>query len=288
MRFRPYQWFVEPLLALALRRRRLAALGFDGPVPEVAIDWRREADCEAPCPVVKSKVPRLVERYVARRAGRDDPLRLMPMVIDLARYPDAAAFDAALKARSTRTLPKIRKAEREGYVVRPFLVQSHVFDIHAIRTSMPMRSAGPVLDYWLLKPEKIATPATQRHDFGWPACPVHWIIWWGVFLPEPGYRQGEVEVGERLVAFVKMWRMGDIVHYTEIMGHRDHLEKGVMLLLHRAIVQWLIAGELAAAQGARLLLYGALEHGRAGLLTWKKRAGFRPVRMVADAVEADG
>jgi hypothetical protein len=280
MAFRFYQRVVEPLLALTLRRRRLAVLGFDGAVPQIAIDWRRPGDCRPPCPLVKDKPPRLIERYVSRRSGRGDRTRLMPMVVDLDRYPDGQAFDGALKARSTRTLPKIRKAERAGYVARPFLVQSHVHDIHAIRTSMPMRSAGPVLDYWLLKPEHIAEPATQRHDFGWPTCPMHWIIWWGVFLPEPGHRQGEVEVGERLVAFVKMWRMGDIVHYTEIMGHKDHLDKGVMLLLHRAIVRWLIAGEVEAGRGTRLLLYGALEHGRAGLLTWKKRAGFRPARMV--------
>ena len=283
MPFRPYQLFVEPVLALVLRRRRLAALGIEGAVPEIAIDWRREQDCRPPCPVVKSRVPRLVERYVARRGGQTGRTRLMPMVIDLSLYPDTAAFDAALKERSKRTPGKIRKVEREGYRVRPFYVQSHVQDIHAIRTSMPMRSAGPVLDYWLLKPEHIAEPFTQRHEFGWPTCPMHWIVWWGVFLPEPGHMQGEMEVNERLVAFVKMWRLGDIVHYTEIMGHRDHLEKGVMLLLHRAIVRWLIAGDVAAGRGARLLLYGALEHGRAGLLTWKKRAGFRPMRMVDGA-----
>ena len=275
--FRPYQMLVEPLLALALRKKRLAAIGQEGAVPEVIVDWRRDGDCREPCPLVKAKVPRLVRRYVGRRAAG-----LMPMVIDLAALPDGAAFDAVVKARSSRTLPKIRKAERAGYVAKPFLVESHVHDVHAIRTSMAMRTAGPVLDYWFLKPEQIATPATAPVPFGWPTCPVHWVVWWGVFLPEPGHHQGAVEVGERLVAYVKLWRQGDIVHYTEIMGHKDHLDAGVMLLLHRAIVRWLIAGEVEAAKGARLILYGALEHGRAGLLTWKKRAGFRPARMIAE------
>lgn len=281
MGFRLYQRLVEPILALALRRRRLAALEFEGPVPEIPVDWRRPEACDDPCPLIKDKPPRLIERYVSPRSGYHERTRLMPMLIDPARYPDAAAFDAALRARSTRSLSKIRKAEREGYTARPFLIQNHVQDVHAIRTSMRMRSAGPVLDYWLLKPEDIAESATELHPFGWPSCPMHWIIWWGVFLPEPGYRQGEVEVGERLVAFVKMWRMGDIGHYTEIMGHKAHLDKGVMMLLHRAIVQALIAGAVPAMKGVRVLLYGALEHGRAGLLTWKKRAGFRPARMVA-------
>jgi hypothetical protein len=285
MGLRLYQRLVEPILALVLRKRRLEALDFDGAVPEIGIDWRRPDDCRDPCPLVKDPTPRLIERYVSPRAGLNERTRLMPMVIDLARTPDAAAFDAALKARSTRTLPKIRKAEREGYYVRPFLIQCHVHDVHAIRTSMRTRSAGPVLDYWLLKPEHIAEPADQLHPFSWPSCPMHWIIWWGVFLPEPGHKQGDVEVGERLVAFVKMWRMGDITHYTEIMGHKDHLDRSVMFLLHRAIVHALLAGEVPAVRGAKLLLYGALEHGRAGLLTWKKRAGFRPARMIDAAGE---
>lgn len=283
MGVRLYQRLVEPVLALALRRKRLTALGLDGPVHEIAIDWRRPADCREPCPLVKDPVPRLIERYVSPHAGRTERTRLMPMVIDLADYPDAKAFDATLKARSSRTLPKIRKAERAGYIARPFLIQNHVYDVHAIRTSMRMRSAGPVLDYWLLKPEHIAEPATELYRFGWPTCPMHWIIWWGVFLPEPGYKQGDVVVGERLVAFVKMWRMGDIGHYTEIMGHKDHLDQGVMHLLHRAITQAAIAGEAEAMRGMRVLLYGALEHGRLGLLTWKKRGGFRAARLVGVA-----
>jgi hypothetical protein len=281
MGFRLYQRLVEPVLALVLRRRRLAALDFEGNVPEIRVDWRRPDDCRDPCPLIKDKPPRLIERYVSPRSGYHERTRLMPMLIDLARYADAASFDAALRARSTRTLSKIRKAEREGYYARPFLIQNHVQDVHAIRTSMRMRSAGPVLDYWLLKPEHIAEPATELHPVGWPDCPAHWIIWWGVFLPEPGHKQGDVEVSERLVAFVKMWRMGDIGHYTEIMGHKDHLDKGVMLMLHRAITHWLIVGDVAAGRGVKALLYGALEHGREGLLTWKKRAGFRPGRMVA-------
>jgi len=50
----------------------------------------------------------------------------------------------------------------------------------------------------------------------------------------------------------------------------------VMLLLHREIVRWLIEAREPAAKGASVLLYGAAEHGGAGLLTWKKRAGFVP------------
>ena len=74
-------------------------------------------------------------------------------------------------------------------------------------------------------------------------------------------------------------RIGDVVHYTEIMGHGAHRGAGVMLLLHREIVRWLIEAREPEVQGVRALLYGALEHGGEGLLTWKKRAGFVPVQL---------
>ncbi len=65
----------------------------------------------------------------------------------------------------------------------------------------------------------------------------------------------------------------------DLMGHRDHLANGVMLLMHVYIAQWLLRAETPAARGARAIWYGALEHGGEGLLTWKRRAGFAPVRV---------
>jgi hypothetical protein len=287
---RLHQAVVEPAIALALRRPRLKLFGMAADDREErAVDWHRPTDCRAPCPLHSDKVPKLLRRYArpTRKGGAlGERARLTPMLLQLDRLPDVAAFDALLKKGSSRTLSKIRRAQRFGYRVRQFMLASHVTDMHAIRTSMAFRAAGPVFDRWFLKPEHIGEPATRPLAVAAPCCPVHWTIWWGVFAPEPGYCQNGVEVGERLVAYVKVMRIGDVVHYTEIMGHRDRLADGVMLLLHHAIVRWLIAQDEPAAQGAKILLYGAAEHGGIGLLTWKKRAGFRPGRLrLANAVQ---
>jgi hypothetical protein len=277
-----HQAVVEPVLVLALRGRRLKLLGYRLDEPGLPVDWHRAEDCRAPCPLDPATVPKLLRRYAHPRGKGsllDDGLRLTPMLIDLKAFEDGSAFDALLKQRSSRSLSKIRRAQRQGYRVRPFMLASHVQDLHAIKTSMAFRAAGPVFDRWFLKPEHIGRPAIERLAIIPPCCPMHWTIWWGVFAPEPGHKQGSVEVGERLVAYVKVMRIGDVVHYTEIMGHRDRLKDNVMLLLHRAIVHWLIEPREPAAAGARVLLYGALEHGGVGLLTWKKRAGFRPQRL---------
>ena len=277
---RLHQAVIEPALVFALRAKRLTMFGLTmADVEELAVEWHRPDDCRAPCPLHTDKIPKLLRRY-ARVDARPAGLRLTPTMIRIPDFPDVAAFDAVLKQRSSRTLSKVRAAARKGYYARQFMLNSHVEDMHAIRTSMAFRAAGPVFDRWFLKPAHIGQPAIERQRVAAPCCPVHWTIWWGVFAPEPGHRQGDVEVGERLVAYVKVMRIGDVVHYTEIMGHRDRLADGVMLLLHHEIMRWLIEAPEPAAKGAKALLYGAAEHGGAGLLTWKKRAGFVPGRLL--------
>lgn len=276
---RLHQAVVEPILVRGLRGKRLAMFGMHAAnMDELPVEWHRPGDCRPPCPLHTDKVPKLLRRY-ARVGPKPARSQLTPMLIRIPDFPDIAAFDALLKQRSSRTLSKIRATARKGYVARQFMLASHVADMHAIRTSMAFRAAGPVFDRWFLKPEHIAAPATEFLHVAAPCCPVHWTIWWGLFAPEPGHRQNGVETGERLVAYVKVMRIGDVVHYTEIMGHRDRLNDGVMTLLHHDIVRWLIEAPEPAAQGAKVLLYGAAEHGGAGLLTWKKRAGFTPGRL---------
>lgn len=80
------------------------------------------------------------------------------------------------------------------------------------------------------------------------------------------------------MAYTKLARSGELVHYLDLMGHRDHLADGIMLLMHVHIAQWLLHADTPPARGARAIWYGALEHGGEGLLTWKRRAGFAPVR----------
>jgi hypothetical protein len=276
---RLHQLLVEPILVFSLRAKRLAMYGTDRiDIDELPIEWHRADDCRAPCPLHTDKVPKLLRRY-ARVGAKQSGLCLTPMLIRIPDLPAVTAFDAVLKQRSTRTLSKIRSAQRRGYSARQFMLPSHVADMHAIRTSMAFRAAGPVFDRWFLKPEHIAQPASEKLPVASPCCPMHWTIWWGLFAPEPGHNQNGVEVGERLVAYVKVMRIGDLIHYTEIMGHRDRLGDGVMMLLHHEIMRWLIEAPEPAARDAKALLYGAAEHGGPGLLTWKKRAGFVPGRL---------
>jgi hypothetical protein len=282
-----YRGLAEPVRALALRRSRLAAFGVapSDLLPIVEIDPGRAPSCSPGCRFDPKARSVTVDHYLeppggASETGLKRALRITPTAVDLDRFPDYAAYEALVRKRSSRTLPKARKAREAGYAVKRFPLTGHVHDVHAVKTSMKTRAGGPVLDYWFLKPEDIAVPADRPAKLKRPPCDNHWTQWWGVFLPEPGHAQGAVTVDERLVAYVKVNRRGGVAHYADIMGHADHLGANVMILLHLELMRWLLDSGEPMTRGVRAVLYGALEHGRDGLLVWKKRAGFEPVRLV--------
>ncbi len=291
-----YHVLVEPALAVGLRRTRLEALGAPRELPDVELAVGAGPGCSPECRVEAKAESAALSRYLRRprrthggRLGRlasglAESRKPTPMIVDLDRYPDVGAFEAVLRKRSNRTLAKARRAAEVGYRVDVFPRVRHTLDIHAIRTSKAVRSAGPMLDYLLLRPGHVGAPRAAPPPSA-PRCPRHWTRWWGVFEDAPGHRQGAVTTDRRLVAYVKLRRIGDLVHYVDIMGHAAHLDRNVMTLLHLEIMRWLIARQDHAA-GVRAVLYGAVEHGGWGLATWKKRAGFEPHRL-ARADDAD-
>jgi len=282
---RAYYRLAEPLLVRLRKRRRLRAWQAPQPLPRLALSLCA-ARAQGPGAAHALRRMRAVAaRYDMRRRGEPDAAarrRATPMMLDLAACGDAAGLHRLLRAHSSRTGSKIRRAERLGYRVARFALPTYVHDVHAVKTSMALRSGGPVLARWLLRPEHLARPAATLQPPPLPGCPTHWTLWWGVFQDAPGHRNGRVATGQRLVAYAKLARCGEVVHYLDVMGHRDHLRHGVMLLLHARIAECLLRGEAPWTRGVRVLFYSALEHGGSGLLAWKRRAGFAPVRVQLD------
>lgn len=287
-----YHGAIEPLQTLALKpaRRKALKLAPGETLPTVLVDPYLTRRCRDGCTRRIGDSAQTLARYIdhaPRKDGRIAPARMTPMAIDLSRFPDIAAFEALVRKRSSRTLPKVRRCERQGYLVDRFPARRHIEDIHAVKTSMAMRTAGPVLAYWFLRPEHVGRQATEAFESKRRfECNDHWSAWWGVFAPAPGHAQGGVTLDRRLVAYIRTVRNGHALHYADIMGHRDHLADGVMVQCHLAIVRWLIESADPAAKGVRVVLYGGAETGREGLLTWKRRAGFEPTRPVLDPASA--
>ncbi len=283
-----YFRYVDPFFVRSRKRARLRTFGYqrESDLPSVTLNVQGCSGMNPRCVKRMEQFRHTALRYDMQSAETPDAraaLRSAATIVDLHRYADYATYEAAIRARSPRTMPKMQRALREGYTVRRFALPMHVYDVHAVKTSMPVRAGGPMLAYWLLKPEDIATPAQRPVEPVPPACPWHWTLWWGVFAPAPGHHQGPLRTDERLVAYTKLARFGEVAHYQDLMCHKDHLEGGAMVLMHLEITRWLMESDEAVARRVRAIWYGAAEHGRDGLLTWKRRIGFEPARCLIEA-----
>jgi hypothetical protein len=194
--------------------------------------------------------------------------------IDLRKYRSFAQFEG--KLTSARFVRDIRKARGLGYEAQLFTYSEYVPDIVEIRKSLKWRAFGPVLDAFFLTSNAIGGAPRSPAPTTTPNCDKHWQLHLGVFLPEPGHRQGDIVVDRKLVAYVRMDRTGNTVCLADGMAHGGHMRSGAMKLMHASIVQWLLAKDNFLAKGIDFLTYGAVEQGSYGLCVWKLRALFEP------------
>jgi hypothetical protein len=155
---------------------------------------------------------------------------------------------------------RVRRAARLGYRFEVFDPDERRDELLAIHASLPERQGRPI-DPEYLDPDVV-------HDRG-PD-----IEYVGVFL------DGVV------VAYSRLDYLGEIAGMGRIMGHGDHLEKGVMFLLTAEIV-----GHVKATRpGARYLFYDMFFGAPDGLRAFKTNLGFRPyyVRWVREPARAGG
>ncbi len=141
---------------------------------------------------------------------------------------------------------------------------------------MKTRAFGPVIDAFILTIDALGGAPTILAPIEQPQCPKHWELLFGVFFDQPGYRQGEITLNKRMVAYARIHRVGNTVRYAEFMGHGDHMQHGVMMLLHIHLLEWLLDADNLLADGVEFLTYGAIEQGNNGLFFWKRKALFTP------------
>lgn len=297
-----FQRALEPAYVLARKRGRLAALGFDdiAGLPVAPVDLAADdTGCTPDCGQRIDLERRYLRPYLfAGPSAAGGRWRATPFVIDLERYPAFGDYLRHLKSFSKGgTLREIRKARAQGYFARTIFRALYRGQISAVESSKWVRS-GIVVAALLHRrgspdfADGIDVAAIAAH-LGRPAetvgalsvfppppapsCPLHWAIDWGVFLPAAA-AAGPDQPGERLVGYLSLQRTGNIVRVAELMGHGAHLAHGVMKLLFHDTMRWLIERDDPAVRGVRFVHYGAVEHGYAGLVAWKRRFAFAPAR----------
>ncbi len=212
--------------------------------------------------------------------------------LDLRGYPTIEIFGRCARKRSKgHPFADERKALRNGYVFHPFVKRNHIPDIYGedgIHRSMPERCGKPMKPNYLRTVEEMGGAPLMRYRLVPPSCPRHWRLSVGAFEPHPGYEQGLIVTSERLVAYIDLVRFGEIVLYSMIIGHGQHLRKGVVGALHATIVRQAIEeGAIVdrSFSGVSGIVYagmyqGGYAQGQKGLYHWKRKAMFEPVKLV--------
>jgi len=150
-----------------------------------------------------------------------------------------------------------RKADKLGCSCRRFVWDAYISDISKINRSMSVRCGGVMRDSYLGEPSSLKCGIKP-----WSLeCDQHWDIPYGIFY------EG------RLIAYIKLKRVKDLVLYSQILGHGKYLRQGIMYNLHFAIRRWLDPTD------DKYIMYAGHFDGGKGLLLWKKKTLFEPHRI---------
>jgi hypothetical protein len=142
---------------------------------------------------------------------------------------------------------RANRAERLGYTFDIIERERFSEDLYAINTSLDVRQGRPMTGAY-------RQPVTLGPLPDYP-CARHAIRTYGVLKEE------------RLVAYLWLYRAGDLALVSSILGHGDHLANDVMYLLMQGAVDresW-FGGQL---------VYNRHDSGTDGLRYFKERIGF--------------
>ncbi len=256
-------------------------------IPVAEIVHGVSSDCKNYCTIWAGRVQTSFKEYFSfEPVAKGWSLRHTPMLIDLEDYADYEAFENYIKKFSDgERIRMAKRAQAKGYVVKTFNWNLFIPDIHAINTSEKTRSGGDMRGGYLRTVEEMGGPPKTYLLPPAAPCRDYWQHCFGVFAPTPGYKQGEIITDERLLAYFAPRRFGNVVVYSMLLGHGDHLAEGIMDFGHQHITRWIFERKSPDLQGLRYVMYGGMENGGEGLFQWKRRSGFKPYRVYSRQTE---
>lgn len=138
------------------------------------------------------------------------------------------------------------RAERLGYRFGYVIRSLYEDDIYRINTSASSRQGRPMSAGYLDRPRYGPEPLH---------CPRHHVYTYGVLTGN-----------DRLVAYLWLYRSGELAMVSSILGHADRLDDGIMYLLFR--------GTLESQQPlGGTVFYNLWDSGTDGLRFYKERVG---------------
>jgi hypothetical protein len=146
------------------------------------------------------------------------------------------------------------RAANLGYQFREIAREQYASDIFAINTSREQRQGRPMSRGYREEQNYMPLPAYP--------CERHAIRTYGV-------------VNDRgtLVAYLWLYRAGDLALVSSILGHGEHEDDGIMHLLFQGVVG-------AEVEHGGFFVYNRWDSGKDGLRQLKSWWGFRPMEVV--------
>jgi hypothetical protein len=183
-----------------------------------------------------------------------------PLFLQLSRGYETCAvmpMPASLEAwrEDHRTARKrANRAERLGYQFREIAREEYGHDIFLVNTSLEERQGRPMSNGY--REEQTFLPLPEYH------CARHAIRTYGV-LSDRG----------TLVAYLWLYRAGDLALVSSILGHGEHLANDVMYLLFQGVVG-------AESEQGGFFVYNRADSGTDGLRYFKSKLGFEAMEVV--------
>jgi hypothetical protein len=157
------------------------------------------------------------------------------------------SFDEYLDATGRPGSARAR-ARRLGYRFDMVDRRRHEQDVYDINTSAPQRQGRPMSAGYHERPRFSDNPIV---------CPLHHVYTYGVLRHD------------RLVAYLWLYRCGDLAMVSSILGHADRLTDDIMYLLATETIR-------AQHEIGGTLFYNLHSSGTDGLRFFKERIGLTP------------
>lgn len=245
----------------------------DYPVGAISFGFSKDHPPEK-CGGPEKKVHDNLKSYIDIE-GVTEELRWTPVTIEIPEDSDYPEWERRVKKKYDRIRMK-KKSEKTGCIIHPFHWKLHIPDAYEIHNSAAARSGGEMRGDYLNSIEDMGGYPTRHWLPLPPKCPIHWNSSIGVFLPKEGHMQGDFTVDEKLIGYINLRRNGDLLLYSRIMGHLDHLNNGAMYHLHFDIVRRIFENDSKSFNGIKHIMYGGIGNGGANLWQWKRTVGFEP------------
>jgi hypothetical protein len=236
--------------------------------------------CIDTCKTLTRAVAKNLQQYFVydnEQIERSAPVKFRSAILDLEKFRDYTEYEQVVKKSGKGARIRQRnKSAKLGYYCKPFHWRMHIPDIYDINHSAEVRSGGQMRSTYLRSVDEMGGAPQRAYIPAIPKCPLHWVFPWGVFQKDDGHMQGTIQTDERLVGYIFLRRFGDFLLYSQILGHKEHLDNGVMIHLHHEVVKWVMDSADPIVSGVKAVMYAGYDQGSHGLQEWKRREAFEP------------